>query len=1231
MSNSTGVRKRRTPEDRIDEAIDGVADAYLRKARRYSDKALSQGGALGTGPIYGSINPGTNSLQTSGGAMIGSIAFNPALIAVDDGRINIEPDQNEASKDSSYVLVTGQGSPDDLFFIDGADKNGQYLILQGTLTQILVLKAATISGISNISGVGTVTVVTTSDHNMLTGAKANIIGPTNFSASNVTVTVIDSTSFTYSAIGSVIPETAGFVQNGNIVTPDGNDVILDGTQSLNGVPLATLIFDPTVAGFGAWRLVSVSVVSGTAGDFLRVSGGVMFGSIAYDPDFVFVDSNGRVPITSSYIQSSAPVAPNNEVFFFDGALFNGQQLVYQVTNQTIQVIKNGVFKNISNIVGNGTDNTITVTIDDTSLLNSGDTVNINGTTTFDINDAEITITGATTFTYDLGSVGSATPGTSGTVQRGNIVMPDDQDLTLDSNISTLGAAIATFVFDPTIGGGSWRLTSSTVGGGGGDISFPIRPPVTTGLPTTGNVILDLDQTSGHYFTIGPLTGNIDISITNPPAANTAQAFRINIIKGATDFTVTFNDTLLVQPFIGEENTTTLLAGDIYDGAVFNIFTMTSTAGSGTPTEFWSNFPAVSDVDFATFDGINMDRLLFDQTAGEVLTADVVGITSDVSGNFLTNAVGEYQWLVDANLVMALNASQLTMSANIDMSNKSLFDAITVDFNISNTFDPTTLTIIGFDSFSLGLKYNSGATTTNHQFEIGGEPMVLISRLGASRGALTTERVILDELIDLTSFTNSSPTNGHIWLDLTSGLFKFRQNGVTVELGGGGGTPSSIIDGNTSFTADGGGDTLTGTFDGNSNRQLIFGQGTARYEMQTANYTSTYIRNDATSGGVDGNFIHLEQHKGFDNDATPLGIDYYQTFSEIAEADVGLTSGKFTVNVAAKGSLPTAYILEGGAGLINTNILHSFFGSMILKSDQTDEQAIFRMERNDSSTMDDDTIGSIQFRAENSINVDTIFGSMGMEIPDNYNTSEDGRFFVNLQNGATNLRVIEADMLTNTIRFIPVTNFEYDFSNAGFEVRRITASAIQNAEISLLKEDTGSSAGDNIGEINFTVFDDPTTTEYARILSTIKNQNDAGSIQFDVRADGVSDVNALTIEGSATTTNRTFVSLNAESRIGSDLKFQAPTGSTDLKIFPALNQLGIVVQDNVSFTVGSLGTNAIPATIIINGEITSDTQADGLFGDHEGAMGIVKNSVITNAKLWVKIDGGWQFVEMTDAF
>lgn len=261
--SSTGIRKRRTTDDRTDDTLKQVEDGYIRKAKRFTDQGRQETGNAGPGAIGGASIPGASYLPLSGKyGMIGSLAFNPTLVAIDDGRINITPNQSGASKDSSYILVTGQGSPDDLRFIDGAGKNGQIFWLQGTLTQIINLKAATISGIDSISGLLTVTVVTTSNHNLTTNDKINILATTNFNVNDVEVTVIDGTTFTYSAVGNITSESAGFVQNGNFVTDTGDDIVLDGTKSLNGVPMIPIIFDPTVAGNGAWRPAQLVSVSG---------------------------------------------------------------------------------------------------------------------------------------------------------------------------------------------------------------------------------------------------------------------------------------------------------------------------------------------------------------------------------------------------------------------------------------------------------------------------------------------------------------------------------------------------------------------------------------------------------------------------------------------------------------------------------------------------------------------------------------------------------------------------------------------------------------------------------------------------------------------------------------------------------------------------------------------------------------------------------------------------------
>ena len=263
---STGIRRRRNTDDRTDEAIKQVEDAYIRKAKTFTDRGRQETGNVGPAAIGGPSIPGASYLPISGKyGMIGSIAFNPIAKLISDGRINVTPDQDGSSKDSSYILVTAQGSPDDLRFIDGATKNGQIFWFQGTATQIINIKHATITTISSISGLGTVTVVTGTNHNMVTNDKANILLTDNFNISDVTITRIDDTTFTYTAIGNITPETSGVMQNGNVVTPDGEDIVLDGTVALNGIPMVPLIFDPSVLGFGAWRPAQLTTGSGGGG------------------------------------------------------------------------------------------------------------------------------------------------------------------------------------------------------------------------------------------------------------------------------------------------------------------------------------------------------------------------------------------------------------------------------------------------------------------------------------------------------------------------------------------------------------------------------------------------------------------------------------------------------------------------------------------------------------------------------------------------------------------------------------------------------------------------------------------------------------------------------------------------------------------------------------------------------------------------------------------------------
>jgi len=220
---------------------------------------------------------------------------------------------------------------------------------------------------------------------------------------------------------------------------------------------------------------------------------------------------------------------------------------------------------------------------------------------------------------------------------------------------------------------------------------------------------------------------------------------------------------------------------------------------------------------------------------------------------------------------------------------------------------------------------------------------------------------------------------------------------------------------------------------------------------------------------------------------------------------------------------------------------------------------------------------------------------------------------------------------SNVGFSPIADGEFRLNGTNLElqtpefaVRNTTSVSAELAELSLTKVDASPGSGDNIGALNFKIFDSPTETNYAQIKAGIESTLNSGNLELNVRADGVSNVNAITIEGSTSTSNRTFVSLNSESRIGSDLKFQVPSGSTDLKIFPALNQLGIVVQDNTSFTVGDNGTVAIPTENLPTGGSLTKAVLDTAFGTHKGAIGWDEPS-FSDGKLFVRnSDGDWYF-------
>ncbi len=259
----TGGGAQRWPDyaNRTKRTADEQTDMYsLLRVTPYSPTRINTP-VLGTTSAAPEIGAGVSYLKTAGGSMIGPIAYYPALDTIASGRISV---QQNAGAYSSYVLVNGAGTPDDLNWIDYTSFSGQIIFLQGTNQQVINVISAKCPDISNITGNGsTVTVTTSANHNLVTGQQVNIVQTTNYNIEGVTITVTGGTTFTYSDTTSDPAETSGVVVDGNIITDDGNDIVMDGTVTTKGVPVLKLIFDSTAPNGGTYRVVGGS--GGTAG------------------------------------------------------------------------------------------------------------------------------------------------------------------------------------------------------------------------------------------------------------------------------------------------------------------------------------------------------------------------------------------------------------------------------------------------------------------------------------------------------------------------------------------------------------------------------------------------------------------------------------------------------------------------------------------------------------------------------------------------------------------------------------------------------------------------------------------------------------------------------------------------------------------------------------------------------------------------------------------------------
>jgi len=208
--------------------LKNAAGIELLKAMLRDKEGFSSTESRSIGLAGGNTLPGAAGfLETGGDTMIGPIAYFPRLqgIEAEDNSLDISRERGDTF--TSRVIVSA-ASETILDYIHGAAHAGQQLELQGILTETYTIRESRVDGITNIVGLGTITVTIADTTGLATGDYVSIKGTTNFEDDLVKITVTGGTTFTYAGTGSATPETSGNSFRGNIRTHlDANIVVID--------------------------------------------------------------------------------------------------------------------------------------------------------------------------------------------------------------------------------------------------------------------------------------------------------------------------------------------------------------------------------------------------------------------------------------------------------------------------------------------------------------------------------------------------------------------------------------------------------------------------------------------------------------------------------------------------------------------------------------------------------------------------------------------------------------------------------------------------------------------------------------------------------------------------------------------------------------------------------------------------------------------------------------------
>ena len=406
----------------------------------------------------------------------------------------------------------------------------------------------------------------------------------------------------------------------------------------------------------------------------------------------------------------------------------------------------------------------------------------------------------TPFTISQGTLGNG----------GNIQTGDGNDLTV-GDLQTVA-----LIFDEALKieantGGSWRVYAVSSGGGGtGSLSEPIElgfNEVVTQTPPTLTII------AGDVFNPSHVNLDQDIELQLDISATTSKYKSLFVIFDTTGggFTVTWPASVVNPPIIPDTvaQRISVILYTIDNGTLWTHATSVGSSSSGNLSDLvidvnkdWlaqgiSNFGNLTGVTGIDFDGVattiqGLSNIDFFQASHSI---------NSISGSMLFQVdTSDFLGFFAGGVEIAKfdDTTGLTMQGThvINMGNNIINSISELQLSNANAHTPSNELSIAFDNNDDALKYSVALTTDVHMFFADTDLLATLSRVGTNEGLLSIQAVTATSLqatetLFLSTFNNTTPTNGEIWRDSGDGNFKFRQNGVTEELGGASGANTSL--------------------------------------------------------------------------------------------------------------------------------------------------------------------------------------------------------------------------------------------------------------------------------------------------------------------------------------------------------------------------------------------------------------------------------------------------------